>query len=279
MSIDKVEVTNERGALLILSLQDISNGYVIEEIGGMGPVKATIVSSDFATLDGQQYQASSREVRNITMKIGFAPDYTQDQNVLDLRLGLYDHFMTDTEVDLAFYMTNGMVVNTRGRVETCEPSIFTREPQVDISIVCFDPDFVDLTPVSIHDVLTTDDTSGNVIMVAGSGKTGLTSLTFTAPQALTDFSIYHTTPSGQLRTMLVSAPLQAGDVVTLCTIPGQKSITLNRGGSTSSLLWAVSPQSEWVLLEKGENLLHLNTAPPGPGAFVLVDFHNRYGGL
>ena len=278
MSIDKVEVTNEQGALLILSMEDISNGYVIEDIGGLGPVKATIVTSEFASLNGQQYQASSREGRNITIKLGYAPNYAENQTVFDLRQGLYNHFMTDTSVELAFYMTSGMVVNIEGRVETCEPAIFTREPQMDISIVCFDPDFVDLTPVTMHDVLTTDDTSGNIVNVIGSVKTGA-SISFTANRALTDFTIYHTTPSGQLRTMLVSAPLQLGDVVQINTVPGEKSITLTRGGTTSSLLYAVSPQSDWLLLERGENLLHLNTAPAGPGAYVFVDYYNRYGGL
>lgn len=278
MSIDKVEVTNEQGALLILSMEDISNGYVIEDIGGLGPVKATIVTSEFATLDGQQYQASSREGRNITLKLGYAPNYAENQTVFDLRQALYNHFMTDTAVELAFYMTSGMVVNIEGRVESCDPAIFTREPQMDISIVCFDPDFVDLTPVTIHDVLTTDDTSGNVINVVGSVKTGA-SVSFTAPQALSDFTLYHTTPSGQLRTMLVSAPLETGDVVKLNTVPGQKSITLTRGGTTSSLLYALQPQADWLLLERGENLLHLNTAPAGPGAFVHLEYNNRYGGL
>lgn len=279
MSIDKVEVYNERGETLILSLEDISSGYVVEDIGGLGPVKATIVTSDFARLNGQQYQASSRESRNITIKVGYAPNYAENETVLDLRLRLYNHFMTDTKVELAFYLSNGMVVNTTGRVETCEPAIFTREPQMDISILCFDPDYVDLTPVVINDVLTTDDVSGNLINVIGTVKTGLSKLSFTAPQALSDFTIYHTTPSGQLHTMLVSAPLQSGDVVTLNTVPGQKSITLTRGGNTSSLLWAVSPQSDWVLLERGPNLLHVNTAPAGPGAYVHLEYHNRYGGL
>lgn len=279
MSIDKVEITNEQGSLLTLSLEDISNGYVIEDIEGLGPVKSTIVTSNFATMDGQQYQASSRESRNITIKLSYAPDYSENQTVFALRQGLYQYFMSDMAVELAFYMDSGLVVNIDGRVESCEPDLFTREPQMNISIVCFNPDFVDLTPVSLHDLLMTDDTVGNVVVVNGSVKTGLTSLTFTANQSLDEFTIYHTSPSGQLTTMHVEAPLLTGDVVTLCTIRGKKSITLTRLGVTTSLMWAVSPQSTWVLLERGSNLLHLTTAPSGPGAPVLVDFNNRYGGL
>lgn len=278
MSIDKVEVTNAQGNLLVLSLEDVSNGYVVEDIGGLGPVKASIATSNFATMDGQQYQSSSREIRNITMKLGYEPDFSIDQTVRELRRRLYKFFMTDTTVDLAFYMTDGMVVNIGGRVESCEPAIFTREPQMDISIICFNPDFVDITPVSIHDVLTTADEVGHPIDVYGTVKTGL-ALSFTAPQALSEFSIYHATPSGDLHTMLISAPLQIGDVVTLSTVKGNKFITLTRAGVTSSLLWAVSPQSTWILLEHGINMLHLNAASIGASAPVLIDYNNRYGGL
>lgn len=279
MSIDKVEVTNSQGNLLTLSMEDISNGYIIEDIGGLGPVKATIVSSSFATMDGQQEQASSRDIRNITIQLGYVPDFTIDQTVRTLRSRLYQFFMTKMKINLVFYMTDGLVVEIEGRVETCEPAIFTREPQMDISIVCFNPDLVDPTPVSMHDVFTTTDTEGSPVVVAGSVETGLTSLTFTAPIALPDgFTIYHTTPAGDLRTMVVSAPLELNDVVNICTIKGQKSITVTRTGTTSSLMYAVSPLSTWVLLEPGENQLYLSASETDP-APVLIDFHNRYGGL
>jgi hypothetical protein len=78
--------------------------------------------------------------------------------------------------------------------------------------------------------------------------------------------------------MLVSAPLVVGDEVNICTIKGQKSITLVHSGVTSSLLWAVSPQSTWIELEPGMNYFYLNASSTDPSP-VLVDYYNRYGGL
>lgn len=279
MSIDKVEVTNSQGNLLVLSLEDISSGYVVEDIDGLGPVKATIVSSNFATMDGQQYQSSSRETRNITITLSYSPNVSVDQTVRSLRSRLYQFFMTATKVDLAFFMNDGLTANVSGRVESCEPVLFTRDPQMSISIICFDPDFVDNDTVSIHNVFTTIDSTYKPLQVDGSVKTGLNSLEFTAPKAISEFTIYHTTPSGEVRTMLVSAPLVVNDIVRICTIPGQKSITLTRSGTTTSLLYAVSPQSAWVLLEPGLNQFYLNATATGPSAPVLIDYNNRYGGL
>lgn len=278
MSIDKVEVTNSQGNLLILTLDDISNGYVVEEIDGLDPVKATIVSSDFATMDGQQYQASSRDTRNITIKLGYAPNFTVDQTIRELRSGLYQFFMPKSEITLTFYMADGLVVHTVGRVESCGAPLFSQEPQMDISVICFDPDFIENNTVEIHSTFTTTDTSPHLVQVNGTVNTGLTLLTFTAPKVLSEFTIYHTTPSGEVRTMLISAPLILNDVVKLCTIKGSKSITKTSSGVTTSMMWAVSPQSTWVLLEPGANTLYLNASLTTP-APVLVDYNNRYGGL
>lgn len=279
MSIEKVEVTNAQGDLLSLSLEDVSNGYVVEEIQGLGPVKANIVSSSFANIEGQQYQSSSRDIRNIVFELGYEPEYGTDQTIRSLRSQLYQYFMTGSAVSLDFYMTDGLMVNTTGRVETCEPAIFTREPQMNISIVCFDPDFINPVPVQMHNTFTTIDNTSKVIQVNGSVKTGLTSLSFTAAKAMSEFTIYHTTPSGALRVMEISVPVVVGDIVNMCTIKGQKTITLTHLGVTKSILWAVSPQSDWVLLEPGENLFYLNGTTTGPSSAVLIDFNNRYGGL
>lgn len=277
MSIDKVEITNSQGNLLTLSLEDISNGYVVQEIDGLDPVKASIVSSGFATIDGQEYQASSRETRNITIRLGFAPDFSVNETVRVLRSRLYPYFMPKSEVALKFYMTDGLVVNTTGRVESCEAPLFVQEPQVDISIICFDPDFIDNSMTALHSTFNLSNTSGQLVQVDGTVNTGISSLRFTSPGTLSEFTIYHTAPSGILRTMLISAPLILNDQVEICTIKGQKSITLTRGGGTSSLLWAVSPESTWIQLEPGPNQMYIHAA--SGSAAVLVDFYNRYGGL
>jgi hypothetical protein len=273
MSIDKVEVTNSQGNLLTLTLEDISNGYVVEDIDGLDPVKATIVSSNFATIEGQQYQASSRETRNIVIKLGYAPDFSIGQTIRGLRFGLYQFFMTGTPVGLKFYMTDGVTVNTSGRVESCEAPLFSQEPEMDISIICFDHDFIG-SLVELHETFNYDDSAAIPFVVAGSTPTGLTSLSFTVNQTLSEFTIYHTTPAGVLNTMLVSAPLLTGDVINMCTVKRQKSITMTRSGITTSL----QPQSTWVLLEPGTNLFYLNAVPSG-GDAVLLDYNTRYGGL
>jgi tail protein len=278
MSIDKVEVTNLRGDLLTLTLGDTSNGYLVKEIVGLDPVKASVVTSRFATRDGEQYQSSSRGTRNIIISLGYQPDFSIDQTVRQLRTALYPFFMTKTMVTLTFYMTDGLVVDILGEVESAEAPLFAKDPAIDISIICFDPDFIGHIPVQYHSTFTTTDSAPHTIDVDGSVPTGLTLLTFTAARTLSEFTIYHTTPAGELRTMLVSAPLVVGDVIKLVTVEGEKSITRTRTGVTTSLLYAVAPQSSWIELEPGPNQFYLNASSTNPSS-VQIDFNNRYGGL
>lgn len=277
MSIEKLEVTNSQGNLLTLSLEDISEGYIVQDMDGLGPVKATIASSNFANIDGEEEQASSRDPRNITIELGYAPDYTENETVRSLRSRLYQFFTAPSRVKLTFYMLDGTVVQTMGTVESCDPAIFTQEPQMNIAIYCANPDFIETTVTHREDFFTTD-TESRLVRITGTLKTGLSSLSFTANQAMSGFSIYHVTPGGDQRNMLINAPLQLGDTVTMCTIKGRKSITLTRNNNTSSLLWAVSPESLWVLLEPGDNQLYLNGDTIN-GARVYIDYYNRHGGL
>lgn len=278
MSIVKVEVMNSQGNLLTLTLDDISNGYVVKGVDGLDPVKATMVSSNFATMAGQQYQASNRDIRNIIISLGYAPNFSANETVRALRSRLYQFFMPDSPVTLTFYMQDELVVTIDGRVESCGAPLFVADPQTDVSIVCFNPDFIDVELIQMHSTFLTTDTAPQPIEVVGTIPTGLTLFQFTAAKTLTGFTIYHTTPGGVLRTMEISAPLILGDVVTMCTIEGQKSITRTRTGVATSLLWAVSPQSAWVELQPGTNQFYMNASSTNPST-IFVDYYNRYGGL
>lgn len=270
----KFDVRTAQGDQVTLELDDTSQGYIVQEISGLDPVKATLVSSSFAGTDGEQYQSSRRETRNIKIQLGLDPDPFTD-TVRSLRKRLYGYFMPKSEVTLVFYMDDGLTVNIVGRVESCETALFTQEPAVDISIICYDPDFYVPTPVRIPG----SSTAGNVNSVVsydGEVETGIV-FKLSVNRTLTDFSIYHTLPSGELRQLDFSAPLVSGDVLTISTVTGDKGATLSHLGSSSSVLYAISPQSSWIEMAPGKNLLRVYAA--GAGVPYTIDYTTRYGGL
>jgi len=276
MSIIKVEVTNRQGSLLTLPLEDISGGFIVKDIQGLDPADATLVSSNFAAMDGEEYQSSSLEKRNIRFQLEYNPDFGTNQTIRDLRKQLYRYFMPKSPIVLKFYMTDGLIVEIAGRVETMEAALFTAEPAVDISIVCFKPDFINPTPVVLTGLLTSD-TSPQVFTVDGTEDTGI-ELTLTVTRAtMSDFTVYHKPPGSNVQTLDITAALVLNDVVKIDTRPGSKAVTLTRSSVTTSILYAKSVQSVWTTLESGANEIRVYTT--GTGCPVSIQYYNRYGGL
>lgn len=269
----KVEARSPQGNLLTLQLDDISSGMIVEEITGLDPVKATLVSSNFAQQDGSQYQSARRETRNITMKIGLDP--TGDDSVFDLRTRLYSFLMPKSEVALRFYMTEGLTVDIPGRVESLETELFTQDPEANVSIICFDPDFYDATPV-VQTGMHTADVSGRSIEYDGTVDTGMF-FSIAIADNKSELTIYQTGPDGTVRTLDFSGSLIAGDVLKISTVSGNKGAILTRAGVDTSVLYGVSPQSSWMGLEPGTNIVRVYAT--GDTSPVTITYTNRYGGL
>lgn len=270
-----VEVTSKQGRTLVLPLQNVVDGYVIQDIDGLDPVKATIVSSSFAQIDGDQFQASSRDNRNIVLKLGLeAALYTQG-SVRDLRNALYSYLMPKSFVKLRFIDNTGPAVEIYGYVETFDSKLFVKEPEATISILCMQPDFVDPRVIRIEGT-TVSNTDEIEIDYLGTVDTGI-DFTLNVNRAITAFALYHTPGDGTVRSMEFSLPLSAGDVLKISTTPGAKGATLTREGTTSSVLYAVSTYARWVALEPGINRFRATlVGDPMP---YTIEYTDKYGGL
>lgn len=271
----QVNATSSSGSLLSLPMGDVSNGIYIQEIEGLDPVKATIVSSSFPNATGEVYQASKREARDIKFTLGIEPDYI-DEEPRDVRNRLYAFFMPNTMVDLQFIDSGGLVVDISGMIETFESPLFVQEPKATISVHCFDSDFVDLDNSESLTGNTVPNTLDTTIEYIGTVEAGI-DFQLLVNRDVNDFSIYNTMPNGQFRQLNFSWPLHNGDVVRLITTPGNKSLKLTRAGVQSSLLYAKDSQSSWIDLWPGTNLFRVYAE--GAAIPFLLYYNNRYGGL
>lgn len=269
-----VEVRTPQGALLTLSLDNPSNGYVVKGIDGLGPVKANLVTSSVASRDGVQFQSSRRESRDLMFKLGFSPaDLTE--TVRGLRKKIYGFFLPKMMVNMRFYMSEGLVVDLNGMVETCEPAVFDQEPGVAIGLMCFDPDFFDPEVIEVtgeSTSLTTED----LIHYNGEVESGIL-FTLNVDRTLTEFTIYHRPPDGSIRTLDFANPLEAGDKLDISTVPGSKYVNLTRSGAISSLLRGMSPTSNWIELQPGDNYIRVYAT--GAAIPWEISYTDKYGGL
>jgi len=273
-----VEARSRRGDLLSLPLEDDSSGFRVASIEGLDPVKATLVSSSFANSDGEAYQSSRRETRNIKFNIELDPYPDSGDTVRDLRKKLYRFFMPESEVRLTFILEEGLTVDIVGVVESCETAHFSQEPAVDISIICFDPDFYDPTPVVVSG-MNTADAAPTTITYDGTVEVGVKITIGPVVTAIPDFVLYQTLPNDEVRTLeFDNVTLAVGDTLVISTVSGSKSATLTHTGVSSSALYGISPQSNWIALEPGDNDLKLYSSVT-PGTPWTVEYLEKYGGL
>lgn len=270
-----VEVRNIAGTLLSLQLDDVSDGFVVQNIRGLDPVKATLISSDYAQQDGAQYHSARRDMRNIVITMGLEPQNPFTATVKSLRTQLYSFFMPKSLVELRFIDSGGLTVTISGRVESFETPLFAEESVVNISILCFDPDFQELTSETVTGD-TVSDTTETLVTYDGTVETGLI-FVLNVDRTEDAFTIYHRAPSGVITSMDFAGSLLADDVLTINTITGTKGAVLTRTAVDSSVLYGVSAQSTWIELQPGENYIRVYaTGDPIPWE---ITYTNRYGGL
>jgi hypothetical protein len=170
----QVDVTNTRSGTLSLFVLDSSSGYEVRDIQGLDPVSATLTTSTIAQQDGAQPQNARRDVRSILLKVGLQPDFVST-TVQSLRSSLYDWFMPKDLVNLTFWVDETVFVTIPGQVQDFQNSMFSADPEVDITITCYDPDFTDVQPSVVTTV------TGNTIpapvsigILDGSFESGVT---------------------------------------------------------------------------------------------------------
>lgn len=271
-----VSVTNAVGDSLVLSILDNSNGYTVREITGLDPVNATLTTSSMAQVDGAQPQNARRDTRNIVIKLGLDPDYSE-QSVESLRSNLYNYLLPKENITLQFALDGSYVYTCLGQVEDLNNSMFSADPEVDISIICYDPDFYSTSSTEV-DVETVDGTVETAIQYSGTSDTGfIFSITLTEDLA-EGFSIYNTPPANAYQGMVIEAALLSGDVITVNTIQGQKAITLTRGAVESSLLYALQTGYTWLFFHRGTNYFRAY-ADSGSPIDATITYTAKYGGI
>jgi hypothetical protein len=272
--LNTVEARTDNGLMLALPFDDISSGYLVQGIDGLDPVPANIVSTSFARLDGEQYQSARREKRNLILKLGLEPDYTS-QTVSQLRNNLYRFFMPRQVSNFRFYSDDFPIVDISGRVETFDCPLFVKEPVATISVLCFDPDFYE--PVEIE--LSGNTTASTVVSTLDYEGTVDTGIVFRlmVNRTIAGFTIEHTPEGQQVRSMVVSGSFIDGDIIEISTVPGNKYATLTRSSVVSSVLYTVSPYSDWTRLQPGNNGIRVYLE--GATIPYTITYTNKHGGL
>ena len=147
--ITMLHLRTETGVFIVslpVTNANASSPFVVTDIQGVGPVNSTIFTSEYSPLDGGVYQGGRTGLRNIVLTVRYNPNYTEGETVQTLRRRLYELFPPKGKVRLHFVDSEFPETFIDGYVEAHEPAIFSRSPEVQISIVCPDPYFSNKEP-------------------------------------------------------------------------------------------------------------------------------------
>jgi len=249
----------------------------IRNITGLDPVKASVNTAPFGSIDGAAYTGSSVLGRNIVLTLHPNPDWDK-WTYESLRRLLYSYFIPKRPVKLVFYSDDIDPVQIEGIVESAEVNPFTNDPEFVVSIVCPDPYFTALDPVILTGqairsggTVTTVDYKGNI-------DTGIyVKVTRNADPAPSSIGIQIGDPS--IQRFNVTTDVTATKYFEMGSIRMQKfvqSIDMNSGVITN-LLSKVQEGSSWPILEPGENDFSVITNQGGQD--WELTYYERFGGL
>lgn len=269
-----IQIWDYQDTTTTFPLRNSSSGVVVQNIEGLDPVKASLVSSTFAKKDGGFFQHARRETRNIVITFGL--EQVGVMAVREIRNNLYNLLMPKTKVRIRFRMTDGFSAYIDGYVESLESPMFSKEPSLILSLLCYDPDFVSPNYVNVEGLVRStadEDTFFN----PGTTESWL-QFSIPIPRTLAGFTLRVKNPKSPQRFMTVTHDLVAGDIVTIGSSPGNKYLTLKRGGVSRSILYAMDPTSTWPTFSAGDNQVQIKV--PAGGTFpYAIEYLPRYGGL
>lgn len=278
----KLEVFGLRSLVPTLPLaEDGTSGtdpIQVLDVKGLEPVKAGITTSPYGAYDGESFGGSSVGKRNIVLTLGLNPDW-HIQTMGELRQLLYNYFMPKLNVRLRFTSTYFPVCQIDGIVESMDPNIFSKDPQVNVSIICPDPYFVAVEEESITG-LTSDGTEFTTVEYQGSVPTGFNlevNQASGAPGNNTIQLILQGEYSPQV--FVAKGLLTATDRFEMSSIVGKKyvrSVSLTTGLVTNELN-NIAVDAEWPELYPTVNRVAVFT--PVPDQNWELSYFARFGGL
>lgn len=243
-------------------------------INGLDPVKASVNTSPYGAIDGASYTGSSVPSRNIVLTLKPNPDWNI-WTYAKLRRLIYSYFMPKLITRLVFHSDDMDPVEIYGIVESVEINMFSKEQDIQVSIVCPDPYFTAVSPTiltGLNDELKTFEYEGNI-------ETGIVVKVTHVSGTPTTIGIQIGEP--RLSYFAVVADVTATKYFEMSSVPMQKYVqNVNIGtGVIDNLLSNVYAQEGtlWPVIQPGQNELTVVT-DSGVQDYQLI-FYERFGGL
>lgn len=281
----KMKVYGSRTAAQVLLPSDggiDTDAIQIKKVTGLGPVQAQATTTQYGTANGERLANTFVGKRNIVINFGLNPDWAT-QTMEELRAILYTYFMTGEVVKLEFQGDNIPDVAISGTVESCEPDIYSQDPEFVVSVLCPMPNFVAVEPTIITGTVSREtfaEVPATDIEYEGNAPCGFALKMYKIPASVDNIdswiNLFTASPTPETFRFLGVA--DDDRYLKLSTKLGKKyiiSIYTDTGVSESWLGW-VDATAGWPKLYPGLNTFLVETG--ASGTWELTYFA-EFGGL
>lgn len=228
---------------------DEKDKYFIKSVSGLEPPDRTIAIA--RTASGGKFQGASTVDREVVVLIGLNPDFDNGETYALLRQNLYTMLTPgyDPKVDIQLVAGIFPIYHEYAYVTKFEADIFTKDPVVQITFTTLNPTFRAFSPIT-YDPTELSQSAPNVYNT-GTSETGFQfAVKFTA----TKNGWYIKQAENQNVGMTFDMTFNAGDVLAVSTIQGQKYIHWNKHrGKVKNMIGILTADSEWIQLHPGNN--------------------------
>ena len=277
-------VENEKGDQLELTN---NRSYDVLEVTGTNPPVSAINTVAVAGMDGSRFNSSRVEQRNIVITLNI--HHPIEAN----RLALYNLFRVKRWVKI-YYKNSRRNVYIEGYVESFENNPWTQLQQPQISIICPNPFWlstVDTTvnfsnsnalfefPFSIPaegiEFSTLENLTTGIVNAGEIETGGIIQFIATTNQILNPKFYNRTTQTF----FGLDFDMYQGDVITVNTQQGEKSVTLLRDGVTTNILADRTTGSTWLTFLPGENEVSFGSDEGAANLNVILTITQKFEGV
>lgn len=270
-----------------IDMTTTANQYMTSKISGLNPPPGTVSTSLYAGMDGSYLNNAFIEKRNLVISFEM-----RGVGIEKRRHALY-RVVKPSRYIKVFYKTSGIDVYTEGYVETCEIDNFTNKINGQISILCPDPywysssaihacysrvsgGFIFPFPQSDEPfILGSYSTTDNIEILNDGDETGFI-IQIEALDTATTPTIYNADTGEYLQ---IKGEIQRGDIITISTKTGNKTITLTRNGVDSNIINQLVAGSTWLTLREGLNTFHVQAVRNVKNLKITLMHTNAYLGV
>lgn len=234
-----------------------NSAFTVTEIEGLNPPEATINTSEIALMDGAKFNSSKLNMRNIN--VAFAIERQAAKN----RLEVFKVLKSKQWVKMT-YIGQYRQVFIEGYIESIDITYFEMKQIVTCSILCPSPYFKE-AQIIVNELLNIvsafhfpfastaepelifsyiNNEIGIVIENDGDIDCGLI-IELYAKNAVSNPKVFNYITGDYIG---LNFSMQEGDLITIDTRQGQKSVTLLRGGVESNIFNYIVQGSTWLQL-------------------------------